>query len=125
MFSADEFSTETFMNELKEILDENKVWTHELRNRHKDGHIVTVEQTITPFAGSSHAVTNFVAIQQDITQRKIDQEELLRYSGMLEMVNSFSRILSESLDQTDIYQKLKAQIFILVPEIMAHKIFTV
>lgn len=116
-FSADEFSTELFMNNLKEIGEEGKVWTHELRNRCKDGRIIIVEQTITSFSGSTHQVTNFVAIQQDITQRKHNQEAIQSYSQMLEKVNVFSRFLSESMNPDEIYERLKNHIFSLLPEI--------
>ena len=117
IFSADDVSTDVLIKSLKDILVEQKVWTHELRNRCKDGRTIIVEQSISPFSSTSHKVTNFVAIQKDITQRKKEQEEIERYSLMLEKVNSFSRGISESLDDDAVYEQLRKQIFELVPDI--------
>ncbi len=47
-----------------------QVWHGELINKRKDGSTYTEEMTIAPVMGDDGAVANFVAIQQDITERR-------------------------------------------------------
>ena len=53
-------------------------------NRRKDGAIYTEEMTITPVRGSDGAIHHFVAVKQDVTERKRAQEELLFKTALLE-----------------------------------------
>ena len=56
------------------------VWHGELTNRRKDGTLYEEEMTITPVRDEDGATTNFIAIKQDVTQRKW-AEKALRESG--------------------------------------------
>ena len=47
-----------------------KVWHEEIVNKRKNGELYSEEQTITPVFGDEGQITNFVAIKQDITERK-------------------------------------------------------
>lgn len=53
----------------QEILVGN-VWRGEVINRHKDGHLYTVNQTITPLRDTQGKISHFVAIHEDITAQK-------------------------------------------------------
>ncbi|NWG16156.1 MAG: PAS domain S-box protein [Chloroflexi bacterium] len=53
-----------------------QVWQGRLVNRRKDGSLYIEEQTITPVRDGSGAITHFVAIKQDITER--EQAEQMR-----------------------------------------------
>lgn len=46
-------------------------WSGEMINRRKDGTIYYEEQTITPVTDSEGRVTNFIAIKNDVTDKKI------------------------------------------------------
>ncbi len=46
------------------------VWTGELVNRRKDGSLYPEEQTITPVRDANGAIAHFIAIKQDLTERK-------------------------------------------------------
>ena len=50
-----------------------------LVNRRRDGNLYAEEMTVTPVSDESGAITHFVAIKQDITERK-RAEEVLRES---------------------------------------------
>ncbi|HEV2426139.1 MAG TPA: PAS domain S-box protein [Terriglobia bacterium] len=52
------------------------VWQGELINRRKDGTTYLEEMTIAPVRDSSGALTNFVAIKRDVTERREAQEAL-------------------------------------------------
>jgi len=56
-----------------------QVWHGELVNRRKDGTCYTEEMTITPVRDAAGVTTNFIAIKQDVTERK-RAEEALRVS---------------------------------------------
>jgi len=49
-------------------------WHGELINRRKDGTLYTEEMTITPVRGLDDAVSNFIAIKHDVTERRAAEE---------------------------------------------------
>jgi len=51
-------------------------WRGELVNRRKDGTLYTETMTIAPVRDSSGAITNFIAVKQDISERKRAEERL-------------------------------------------------
>jgi two-component system cell cycle sensor histidine kinase/response regulator CckA len=53
-----------------------KVWHGELTNRRKNGSLYLEEMTITPLHDAENRITHFVAIKQDITQRRRMEEDL-------------------------------------------------
>ena len=54
-----------------------KTWHGEIINRHKDGTFFTEDMTITPVVDESSTITHFIAIKQNITERKLLDEQLL------------------------------------------------
>ncbi|HEX8818192.1 MAG TPA: PAS domain S-box protein [Terriglobales bacterium] len=54
-----------------------RVWQGEIINRRKDGSLYTEEAVITPVR-TDKKITNFIAIKQDITARKRNEEERRR-----------------------------------------------
>jgi PAS domain S-box-containing protein len=53
-----------------------KIWHGEIINRRKNGTLYLEEMTITPLQDGQNQITHFVAIKQDITQRRRMEEEL-------------------------------------------------
>jgi PAS domain S-box-containing protein len=53
-----------------------EVWRGEMTNRRKDGSLYIEEQTITPVRGNDSEITQFIAIKQDITERKQAEREI-------------------------------------------------
>jgi diguanylate cyclase (GGDEF)-like protein/PAS domain S-box-containing protein len=45
-------------------------WSGEIINRHRDGRLITVKQTVTPVTGDDGALTHFVAVHEDVTARR-------------------------------------------------------
>ncbi len=63
----------------KEIWDtilSGKVWNGEVINKRKNGSLYHQECTITPVTDSSGNITNFIALQVDITYRKVIEQAL-------------------------------------------------
>lgn len=65
-----------FYREMWETIAAGKVWHGELINRRKDGSEYYEEMTITPVVQPKGEVSHFIAIKQDITDRKQAEEEL-------------------------------------------------
>lgn len=62
-----------------------QVWHGEMINRRKDGRLYTEEQTITPVRNQRGEITHFVAIKEDITERK-ELEQQFRQAQKMEAV---------------------------------------
>jgi diguanylate cyclase (GGDEF)-like protein/PAS domain S-box-containing protein len=86
-----------FENLWKTILSGN-VWHGELINRRKDGRIITEEQTIAPVRDSSGKIVHFIAIKQDITERKRAEEALSKRTNQIATLNRVMQTLSSTLD---------------------------
>ena len=61
---------QTFYAKLWETVLAGRVWSAEMINRRKDGSLYTEENTITPVRNEQGDVAHFIAVKQDITERK-------------------------------------------------------
>ena len=68
--------SEAFSLHIWETLRAGRVWQGEMVNRRRDGSRYTADQTITPVADPSGSITHFVAIEQDVSTRKRQEEQL-------------------------------------------------
>ena len=59
-------------------ISSGQVWRGEVVNRRKDGALTSEEMTITPVTLKPGNITHFIAINQDITERKRSDEALLQ-----------------------------------------------
>jgi len=60
----------SFYRDMWETILANKVWHGEIINRKKDGSLYNEEMTITPIINNFGKIVNFVAVKQDISERK-------------------------------------------------------
>ncbi len=67
-----------FYAKLWATISSGKTWQGELVNRRKDGSLYTEETAITPVRIGNGAITHYIAIKQDITERKIAEDNLRR-----------------------------------------------
>ncbi len=67
---------EAYYQRMWEAILSGQVWRGELTNRRKDGSLYTEEQTITPVRDKAGNITHFIAIKQDITDRKRVEQAL-------------------------------------------------
>jgi two-component system cell cycle sensor histidine kinase/response regulator CckA len=65
---------EAFYKHLWQTISSGQVWTGQLTNRRKDGRLYPEEMTITPLRNAAGEIRQYVAIKQDITQRKADEQ---------------------------------------------------
>jgi PAS domain S-box-containing protein len=65
-----------FFKAMWETILSGQVWHGELVNKRRDGSLYHEEMTVTPVPDTSGEITHFIAIKQDISQRKRAEEAL-------------------------------------------------
>ena len=72
-----------FYDDLWATITAGNVWRGELVNQRKDGSCYLEEMTITPVRGANGEVRNFIAIKQDVSERKRAEEALKSSHSLL------------------------------------------
>lgn len=83
-----------FYEEMWQTILSGDVWQSELVNARKDGSQYHAGQTIAPVMDGRDEIEHFVAINQDITERKKQQAELERQN---ERLDEFASVVSHDL----------------------------
>ncbi len=118
-----------FYEQLWATILAGEVWRGEITNRHKDGHLYVEEQTIAPVLNEQRALTHFVAVKQDITERKQAEDRLARYNQELlalskaerdqrqlaETLTAANSALTQSLNLETVLETLLDYVARLVP----------
>jgi len=76
-------------------------WQGELVNKKKDGSFYNEEMSITPVKDAKGEITNFVAIKQDISDRKqyeMELEAIAKVNATVRLANSRDQLLPDILD---------------------------
>jgi PAS domain S-box-containing protein len=94
-----------FYKTLWDTILAGQVWRGELINRRKDGTLYTEEMTLTPLQDGRGEVIRFIAIKQDITERKRAEMEITRLLDesqqrlkQVEALHSIDLAISASID---------------------------
>ena len=81
--SADEY------RKMWETITAGKAWRGEFRNKKKNGEFFWELASISPVKNQENVIVNFVAVKEDITERK-EVEEALRQSQKLESIGTLA-----------------------------------
>jgi len=65
-----------FYKEMWDVISSGRTWRGEIVNRRKDGALIPEEMTITPVESQPGTITHFIAIKQDISERKLAQQRV-------------------------------------------------
>ncbi|MFW5937694.1 MAG: PAS domain S-box protein [Halanaeroarchaeum sp.] len=85
---------DAFFEEMWKTLLSGSVWESEIVNERKDGTHVHVDQSIAPVVDEDGEIERFVAINQDVTDRK---EYQLRLERQNERLEEFASVVSHDL----------------------------
>ncbi len=97
---------EAFYEELWETILAGEIWEAELVNQRKSGELYHVSQSIAPITDEEGEISHFVAIEQDITDRRHNEQQLsvlnrvLRHNlrNGLNVIQGNANLLSNSVD---------------------------
>jgi PAS domain S-box-containing protein len=109
---------DAFYRQMWQHMNDGKVWRGELTNRRKDGRLYQEEMTITPVRNPAGKVTHYIAIKQDISERRNLQQQLQQaqkmesigrlaggiahdFNNLLQAITGFSSILMTDLGEGD------------------------
>ncbi len=94
----------SFYKKLWNTILDGQVWHSELVNKRKDGSLYTEEQTITPLIDQKGKISHFIAIKQDVSERKKSEFTLQQYAQRQEKIAALGRSLAATLELDEIYQ---------------------
>jgi two-component system CheB/CheR fusion protein len=78
--------------ELWETITAGREWKGELLDKRKDGELYWEYATISPIRDDDGNITNYIAIEEDITKRKQAQDELLRFTQLLNATQQLTHV---------------------------------
>ncbi len=87
-----------FYKNLWDTILSGQVWYGELVNRHQDGHFYTEEMTIAPLRAEGGEISHFIAVKQDITERKQAEAEHQAHLRFLESMDKVNRAMQGTND---------------------------
>ncbi len=86
---------DAFYREMWDTIVSGKVWQGQIINRYKDGSLHHEFTTITPVLNNSGKVAFFVAIKQDVTDQKKQEQEILEsHDALQESLLAKSQLLA-------------------------------
>ena len=100
---------DAFWEDMWHVLEAGNVWTGRLVNRKKDGSSYEVERTMSPIRDKSGAITNYVAVERDMTEQagldaELRQAQKMQAIGTLAggIAHDFNNILAAMIGFTEL-----------------------
>jgi PAS domain S-box-containing protein len=90
--------SETFYQDMWTAILSGRTWQGELVNRRKDQTQYYEEQTITPVKDTTGEITHFIAIKQDITDRRIAERRIQQQADDLKLLNELNDAINRGAD---------------------------
>lgn len=86
-----------FFRRMWQTISQGRVWRGELVNRRKDGTLRHEDMTITPLTDEHGVITHYIAIKQDITERK-QLEDQNRHAQRMESLGTMAGGIAHDLN---------------------------
>ena len=122
IFSSGEKSKEEY-SQLWKTINSGNIWSGELHNKKKSGELYWESTTISPIFDTAGQITHFLAIKEDVTERKLteialynSEEQLRKFASHLQNVReeekiSLAREIHDDLAQISVALKIDMGIF--------------
>ncbi len=91
------YSPAEFYKELWSTISQGKEWRGEFRNRRKNGELYWESATITPVTGHAEKITHYLAIKEDVTERRL-LEGQLRQAQKLEAIGQLAAGIAHEIN---------------------------
>ena len=119
-----ETQDDAFFKDMWETILAGRTWHGEMVNLRKDGAQYIEEQTITPVRDASGEITHFIAIKQDITDRRVAEERIEQQAEDLQLLSALNERINRgdtlhdmveflSNESMDIFDSLGMTIYLL------------
>ncbi|MBI2314030.1 MAG: PAS domain S-box protein [Betaproteobacteria bacterium] len=96
--------------DLWKTVTSGREWRGELLNRKKSGELFWEDERISPVRNEQGRITHFVAVKEDITERKRTEEELRRYNRTLRMLTECNQVLIRATQETELLDNICREI---------------
>jgi len=101
--------TEGFYTELWETILDGRRWEATIINKRKSGELYRVKQEISPITDEEGAITHFVSIESDVTNRRLREQQLsvlnrvLRHNlrNGMNVIEGNTALLSDAIDDAE------------------------
>jgi len=97
ILQSGEIAKETY-KEIWDTLLSKKIWTGELHNKKKNGEFYWELASISPIVNEAGKIIHYLAVKEDITERKEIEKNLIRSEKELKRAQEFTHIGSWYLD---------------------------
>ena len=101
------YHSKEFIRNLWTTIAQGQVWKGEIKNRAKDGSYYWVDTTIVPFLNAEAKPYQYVAIRNDITERKRGEEQIREQAALLDKAQD--AILVRDMDERILFWNKSAE----------------
>jgi PAS domain S-box-containing protein len=105
ILKSDQHNADFYESMWREIRS-GSVWQGEIVNRRKDGSLYLEEMTITPVRAEGAAVSHFIAIKVDATERRRSELELRRLNRTLSTLSECNAALVHAKDENQLLNQI-------------------
>lgn len=88
---------ESFYKEMWSTIQRGDIWKGEIFNRHKNGTLYPEEMTITPMFSENGEITHYIAVKQDISEKK-NLQQMFMQAQRLESIGTLASGVAHDLN---------------------------
>ncbi|NQV30854.1 MAG: PAS domain S-box protein [Candidatus Marinimicrobia bacterium] len=98
--------TTGFYKDLWDTITAGTIWNGEIINRKKDGDLVWGKLSIAPIRDLEDKITHFVALSEDISRQKVEDEKALRDQKLKDVLYAITSASIQAKDVSKLYEKI-------------------